>query len=695
MQKGYDQELYIEGVAEPIYTAWIGGKLRGNCPLCKPQGIERLPMIFEKGKGTCEKCGESRKIRKKEDESSLEKREPVKRGPEKKKAKPPKKGRPVKNPMLTAALAYHKRGWPVIPIRLIKNKTGGYDKVPQLTTWAKYQQNHPTEKEIKEWWTGDPRDGIALITGGVSGQIVLDSDNPESEALIRKKGIPLTCTCQTFKGKHYHLRHPVGHVGNWAGKGLDLRGDGGLAVLPPTPDPRGKPYSWIDGLSPEDTEIAPVPPWLLDLIKAKYKPINGKYIKMAENEISTLLEGVAEGQRHDTLTRLTGHYLGHGLGSMEVTRLLYSWNKANSPPLDKKEVDKVIGDLVQKKGAEKKEGEGKKLVAKIIDRSQTYEALTTKVFPPENPWLSKGLLPRYGFVLLGAEKGRGKTTLILQLCNRLMQGEGTFLLDFEVLDRPKRILYWYGEGTEQGLLKILETQSQGLGINLSKEQKQILTFLPRERLCILDNNHFAIMTELWQHFKPDLTIFDPIARFIGGENEINKLSTVNKLYDRLDGISKETLWLFIAHMRKPLAKDIKNPIYKIMGSSGFVNNPDAILAMDRADPHRTALCNTLYFELRTDRPLEPMDIGLNLDTRCFERISKGQIASKGIEPEDIVKYLKDDPEFKGKGSPGLFTKAAGLQFGLSQTRIFDLLAEASELGLVAKEKGKFGKWYAL
>lgn len=61
-------------------------------------------------------------------------------------------------------------------------------------------------------------------------------------------------------GRHLYLRHPGFEVPNRVGirPGLDLRGDAGYVVAPPSIHPSGQPYRWRDGQTPED-----LPPPLL------------------------------------------------------------------------------------------------------------------------------------------------------------------------------------------------------------------------------------------------------------------------------------------------------------------------------------------------------------------------------------------------------------------------------------------------
>ena len=84
---------------------------------------------------------------------------------------------------LTAALDYCKRGFSVIPI-IPK------DKKP-LIRWEEYQTRRATEDEIKEWWAKWPDANGGIVTGTVSGLVVIDIDSVEAKEKLKDR-LPIT-----------------------------------------------------------------------------------------------------------------------------------------------------------------------------------------------------------------------------------------------------------------------------------------------------------------------------------------------------------------------------------------------------------------------------------------------------------------------------------------------------------------------
>lgn len=153
-----------------------------------------------------------------------------------------------------AALELLDRGWPVIPIK-------PDDKRPAIK-WAEYQERLPTPDEVCQWWDTWPDAEIALITGALSGVVVVDCDNEDALHAAYDAGMRSPIRVKTKRGHHLYFKHPRDGVrrGPRAGvnsrgqdwpriDGLDFRGDGSYALLPPSTN-----YRWDiqGGLDIED-----------------------------------------------------------------------------------------------------------------------------------------------------------------------------------------------------------------------------------------------------------------------------------------------------------------------------------------------------------------------------------------------------------------------------------------------------------
>jgi len=124
----------------------------------------------------------------------------------------------------------------------------------------------PDDAEIREWWEKWPKARIGLVTGQVSGVVVVDIDGEAGEEFLKGKELPPTCCVRTARGKHLYFKYPDFYVHNYVKvNGLDIRGDRGYVILPPSSHHAGKEYEWV--ISPEEESPASMPGWLVELIK--------------------------------------------------------------------------------------------------------------------------------------------------------------------------------------------------------------------------------------------------------------------------------------------------------------------------------------------------------------------------------------------------------------------------------------------
>ena len=253
-----------------------------------------------------------------------------------------------------AALDYLYRGWSVIPLR-------ARDKRPAVP-WQDFQTARASEQEVHGWFARRPDNNVAIVTGAVSGLVVLDIDSQHGGAdslarLERERG-PLPRTLQALTvggGRHIYFVHPGGVVRNRVGiaPGIDLRGDGGYIVAPPSVHPSGKPYQWAKGCEPGRVTLAPLPDWLQQMVgdagpRAGHTPAHWRGL---------LADGVAEGERNNSIASLTGHLLWHGVDPDVALELLLCWNRIRCrPPLQDDEVARTVHSITR---LHERHGEGK------------------------------------------------------------------------------------------------------------------------------------------------------------------------------------------------------------------------------------------------------------------------------------------------------------------------------------------------
>jgi hypothetical protein len=178
---------------------------------------------------------------------------------------------------LDAALAWARRDIPIFPC-------DPRDKTPLCPRG--FHAANTNETWIRLWWQQEPDAMIGMPCGPSSKLWVLDTDvdsergvdgNAALAALVARHGpLPQTLTSQTprgggqrfFRWNGAHIRNSTSKIG----EGIDVRGDGGYVILPPSVRWDGTSYRWQDpSLPPADA-----PSWLIEkAIKASSSSSDG------------------------------------------------------------------------------------------------------------------------------------------------------------------------------------------------------------------------------------------------------------------------------------------------------------------------------------------------------------------------------------------------------------------------------------
>jgi len=145
-------------------------------------------------------------------------------------------------------------------------------------------------------------------------------------------------------GQHYYFKHPGGHIRTGAavfGPGVDVRGDGGYIVAPPSIHPNGNIYTWK---SPPDGNgsIAVAPEFLVTTLTQP---------KPQKQETAETLYPIPDGERNATLASLAGTMRNRGMSQKAIEAALLEENKNCDPPLEETEVTGIAKSVSRYKPA--------------------------------------------------------------------------------------------------------------------------------------------------------------------------------------------------------------------------------------------------------------------------------------------------------------------------------------------------------
>lgn len=421
--------------------------------------------------------------------------------------------------MLNAALGLASRGFHVHPL---------HPRTKQPATRHGLHDATVDEATIRAWWGQDPNRNIGVATGEASGIVVIDVDSREGLAELHREGLelPPTLTAATGReggGQHLYYQRPEGGLRNSASKlasGIDVRGDGGYVVAPPSIHPdTGRRFEWTHRVPP-----APLPEWVAERLRAPERseaaggPTVGATVadgdadpwgrRVLEQE-SQRVRDAHKGARNDTLFQAACLVFeavkGGHVAEMAAWRELAT--SAGVAGLDDGEAERTLESAWQRTSERHpapRHGEPMR-VAEPHAEGSVFLTLDDLDGLPQPGWLVPSVLPE-GVTMIYGREGLGKTFLSLDW-------------SLSLAARGRRVVYFLGEGVADLSMRraawmqahaghdprshfhvAADTTRGNLFPNLLEPQSVERT---RERLRDLPGSPTLLVVDTWARAAPD------------------------------------------------------------------------------------------------------------------------------------------------------------------------------------------------
>ncbi|WP_346961118.1 bifunctional DNA primase/polymerase [Faecalicatena contorta] len=241
------------------------------------------------------------------------------------------------------ALAYARIGLAVFPVSSHGRTSEDY-KRPMVKNGFHDATTDPDT--INKWWERWPDANIGIVTGKPSGGVfVIDLDVKEEEGVDGREAIrewerehgklPEETMLSITGGGGYHIffrsdgrEIPCVRDLFKNKSGVDVRGDGGYIVAPPSLHFNGRHYEWE--LGPDDAVIEPADDLVYMLLDEGKKKEVGTFVSPGTIE---------QGARDDTIFKLACSLQAKGLSDDAILAAAQAENKLKCrPPLDEKTV---------------------------------------------------------------------------------------------------------------------------------------------------------------------------------------------------------------------------------------------------------------------------------------------------------------------------------------------------------------------
>lgn len=584
-------------------------------------------------------------------------------------------------------------------------------------------------KDVEGWWTGkNTYSNIGIATGKASGIVVLDIDGPEGNEslakLIEEQGevLPPTLTATTGKGLHFYFKIddaiPVRNSASKLGKGIDVRGNGGYVVAPPSNHVSGRKYTWVNA----EREPAYCPGWLLDLMVEENKDENyyvpvrkpsytmagetHPYGRAALEAIYRDISNCPEGGRNELLNKksyIVGGYVPHLITYDDAMDTLT--NAAINCGLVGREIGKTIESGLNKGMSVPRYPNlnGDERVDKLPEPLQTQDTSRgiallklSDVQKEKSDFFWGYRLPLGEISILSGSGGHGKSFITMSIAAAVTSG--TRLPDNKgKLLRGNAVFVTY----EDSLTKTLVTRAESLGIDPDKFYVVDGTNAFGEGYDMFGANHVQQLTnQIREIGDVRLIVIDPLGSFLGATDG-NSETQVRALMAPLVKCAHETnaCVVIVAHHKKGGHEGLSGTSAQmISGSQAVGAYSRSVLQVAEDDEHRKYLIHSKHNLSAKQDPLEYSIVGDGDGLPVFEWIGVADITEADLfrksTPKDQQAKSMDAADFLcGVLKNGPMTEQdINTHARNSKVNRAELIMASKRLGIVVKQQGGTNTW---
>ena len=530
------------------------------------------------------------------------------------------------------ALAFLEQGFSIVPVR---------GKVA-VGKWKEYQSRLPTKDEVDDWFLNLNPTGIAVMCGKISGIVVLDVEASQGD--ITHLDIPKTPTVKTGGGgHHFYFRYPEsGSVKSFNLRQKmnmqgELRSDGNYVIVPPSQHVSGGTYKWEIPL--EEVEMVDIPKWLTSSKLKEEKASN-----YSPNDWEEIIEGVSEGSRNTSATRIIGKLLRHippyNWDEM-VLPMIQMINSRNQPPLPEAELERIYESLVEKEFSRRASEndlttEQQTATEELKLKPIRIDELLVKELP-EVQWTIDQLIPESGLAVLSAPPSHHKTWLALYFAIQVANGE----MVFDRFSTNKCNVLFVEEDTNE---RLIASRVKKLS---SPSNDSSLHFLFR---CGLKFDNSRMMDEFIVFIKDNnikFVVFDSLIQFHSRDENVNK--DMAMVFSPLKKITNLGVSVLVLHHHRKESGDEDNMSWRdrsqsLRGASMILSLLNSHLVVHRQSQNKSILRQTKLWEREEMKPLEfeLNDEGERVVIKCLG-LREQEKDKKTLAKETILANLNEEP----------------------------------------------------
>ena len=455
--------------------------------------------------------------------------------------------------MKDQALYYASLGLAVLPLK--PPRIPGQKKPGKEPMTAHGVKDATTDQDvISQWWDNCSDANIGIATGSRSGGlVVIDLDIDEDRGLNGYEVLrewqqehgefPETWQSITGRGGYHLFYRDAARNSNRAAlyEGVDIRGENGYVVAPPSVHENGRLYEWEQG--PGDLEIAQVNDKVAEFMLGPLPEQKAQGFQEPET--------ILEGQRVSALVKLIGSQRAKGLSTEAIRAAVKAENEARCiPPLTDQELEKEVFPALKRDWKTERPYSGQT----VCDRGKSRQVKkapkiekASSVMIKEPEWLIPGYIPKYGITTIAGEGGVGKTSIWCSLVASITTGRQSFLCGGEIpFDaEPEDVLVL---SAEDSWTYVLRARLEANNADLDR-----VSFISPEDERFVDLNFDGdLLKSIIETNRPGVIVFDPLQAFVPANLRMGDRNAMRKCFSPLIGYGEKygLTSIIIAHANK-------------------------------------------------------------------------------------------------------------------------------------------------
>jgi hypothetical protein len=405
------------------------------------------------------------------------------------------------------------------------------------------------------------------------------------------------------------------------------------------------------------------------------RPIAGKWIV-------DCLSGVPEGQRNETAAKLVGYLQSRGIPEDVTLNLLASWADKCDPPMDHKELGRVVTGIYRRYLARN---------VPLAGASRRFDVEPLAAFMKRAPeaveWLIEPFIPKGGMALISGDPGAGKTWLALDAAISVASGRD-WLGRYRTAQGP--VILIDEETTHAGLSDRLNRLMLGNALDAATLPIYIAL---RQGLNLSDGEQARSLAAVIDRVRPALVIFDPFAEIHdASENSADEVARVFRAI-REAGRPHHPAFVVIHHNRK------NDQTYR--GSSHIEATLDARLSIEQVDDYTCKVRHTKarYSEAVDTFAVKRQFMGDEVRLVPVDLPKEAAGGDKGRSGPAVDRAVREIEEFfrwrDGALVPKADLLAALMDDGISQASTDAALLRLQKQGKIVREPDPHNKRHRL